>query len=126
MPLYTVASYRRMAKKSNQKERVVLLLIKFQYFAVKNLEISSSNSFHIDHHPLQHPMPSASIPVSPRSYQLLQQQQQQQERPSLLRTVLNLTGCVMGVAGSICYEVTSYWAKVRLLINIFIFEQFCT
>lgn len=50
-------------------------------------------------------------PLSPYSYQ--SQQNKAQQRPSLVRTVLNLTGCVIGVAGSICYEVTSYWAKVK-------------
>ena len=56
-----------------------------------------------------------SIPLSPLSFLASQQQhqsQQKERRPSLVRTVLNLTGCVMGVAGSICYEVTSYWTKV--------------
>ena len=37
---------------------------------------------------------------------------------SLFKTILNLTGCVLGVAGSVCYEVTAYWTKVKKIIHL--------
>lgn len=44
---------------------------------------------------------------------------------SLIKTILNLTGCVIGVAGSVCYEVTSYWGRVSVSDKgyVFIFQN---
>ncbi len=108
-----------MAKKSKAPKFHYFLLISFSF-----KEVSTINSFQIEAHThsasvsrsRSHPTsPVYSAPLSPCSFQS-QQLREQQLRPSLLSTVLNLTGCVMGVAGSICYEVTSYWTKVQINI----------
>lgn len=99
-----------MGKKSTDKGVRGLFILLIGNLPSNSLQIDRKNAMSASSSSLYPLNFLSNVPLSPRSHQL----QQQRERPSLLRTVLNLTGCVMGVAGSICYEVTSYWSKVKM------------
>lgn len=78
---------------------------------VNSAIINNSNSSLYSASSTTSPPPNMS-PFSLESSFRKQNGESQKKRKWLVGTVINLTGCVIGVIWSIFYEVLSYWIKV--------------